>query len=124
VREIFCLDLRLKQALQKLGFNFKKDNIIRWIDSGLEHKRIPVWLHKKFLQSDESMRYYFEVVKDRLIWQLKRRYANEQFWNKFNRLRSRGEMMKMRDLLEEEFKLDGSEVSYDLWLQHWRAPAK
>ncbi|MFO7974519.1 MAG: DUF4861 family protein, partial [Candidatus Hydrogenedentota bacterium] len=65
--------------------------------------------------SNESLRFYFDIVKDRLILALKEAHNEPVFWEKFSNPRSTGDLDSMQTLIEETFELSSPAPDFQAW---------
>ena len=112
--QLFNLWQQLEKAVEKVNPDYPGDEVAALIRSGFEIPTIHPY-QEKLRNSTESLRYYFDLVKDRLIWKLKQTYPRKSFWNKFNEARGKGAINEMRRLLEQEFKLPPVEQTFTAW---------
>ena len=103
--QLIALNQALAQAIKKLDPHTPEDAVARLIRSGFKSKTIIPLYAEKFRSSKESQRYYHDLLKDRLIGQLKTRYQQDRFWSAFNALRGKGDIDGMRGLIRREFGL-------------------
>jgi hypothetical protein len=104
--QLLGLDARLEQAAAKLGAG-GPDPLRRFIDTGLDTPYLSDDLRVRLLSSNESWRYFLDLLKDRLIIALKSKHADPEFWKGFNALRAKGDWTAMRERLETAFQLAG-----------------
>lgn len=103
--QLHALCERLQQALDKQGID-EPDALAALMVSGFDAPTLDKDLRGRLAGSNESMRYCLDVLKDRLIVALKKRYAKDTFWSEFNELRARGDLPGMQAALEKEFTLE------------------
>lgn len=103
--QLYLLDARLMQALAKNGAA-EDDAVWALVRSGFDAPGLNEELRLRLLNSNESMRYYLDILKDRLIAALKARYANPDFWHSFDAARGNGDWNDLRRRLEKAFGLD------------------
>ncbi|MCA9432433.1 MAG: DUF4861 family protein, partial [Candidatus Omnitrophica bacterium] len=116
--QLFALVQCLEQAIKEETGEKTATVLGKLIHSGFDNEHISMDLRKKYLNSHESLRYYFEIYKDELIHQLRGAFKDESFWKEFDGLRSKGELTGMTDLLEKQFQIDESEIQP---LEYWVA---
>lgn len=119
-RELFNLDTRLIQALAKSG-QTEPDPVWRFIESGFDTPFLTEELRVRLLTSNESLRYYLDFLKDRLIAGLKPRYAKPVFWDSFATLRAKGDLAALQAFVENEFTLTEPLPDYEKFLATVRA---
>ncbi len=102
--QLFQLDTRLQQALATFGVN-EPDAVMQCLLSGFDTPDLEEDLRVRLLSSEESWRYYLDLVKDRLIIALKSRHAQPEFWKTFDGLRGDGDLDGMRTFVETAFNL-------------------
>ena len=113
-QQLFELDGRLRQALAKLGGN-EPDPVWELIDSGFAIETVPVDDRARFLESNETLRFYLDVLKDRLILALKQRHNDAGFWETFGETRQNGDLEGMIRAVEQAFSLEDSVSDFDTW---------
>ena len=97
------LDARLEQALATVQAPLDEVRVL--MDSAFDVPTLNEDLRARLLSSNESCRYYLDLLKDRLLLALKRHYDNAEFWGALNPLRSQGDLEGMRTLVEKTFDL-------------------
>ncbi len=117
--QLFRLNNQLEAAIQKLDPETPRDEVAKVILSGFHVSTIEPY-SKKLRESDESLRYYFDILKDRLIWKLKQICHKPGFWNDFNKLRGMGDLNGMCSLLQNEFGLPRKAQTYTRWHEAYR----
>jgi len=78
-------------------------------------------LRRKIINSDESMRFYLDVLKDRLILQLKGAAPDAAYWPAFNEARGRGDLGAMQVSLEQAYGLSDAPTIFATWVGEKRA---
>ncbi|MEW6237933.1 MAG: DUF4861 family protein [Candidatus Omnitrophota bacterium] len=84
----------------------------------------------KFIASPETQSYRYGVKADRLIAELKKYYKNEDFWQRFDRARSQGDLEAMLQCVMEKTGVDDyakpeqTKISTGAvaWAQDWVPP--
>ncbi len=112
--QLFALDARLRQALAKSGVQ-EEDALWMFISSGFDTPMLDQDLRVRLLSSNESWRYYLDLLKDRLIVALKARYAKPEFWTAFSVLRAHGDIADMQHSIEEAFGLTDALPDFAAW---------
>lgn len=102
--QLLQLDARLQQAINKLGAK-DADAVMQLVASGFDTPNLTEDLRVRLISSAESLRYYLDLVKDRLIIALKACHAQPDFWKTFDSLRARGDLDGLRGLVETAFSL-------------------
>ncbi len=118
--QIFALAARLREAIEKTGAD-EKDAVWQLLDSGFDSDNFDRDLRIKFLNSNESMRFYLGLVKDRLLVNLKQQYDDDSFWKDLGSARSLGDHPAMRHLVEKTFELTGPVPQFEDWRAEKRA---
>ncbi|OQB41287.1 MAG: hypothetical protein BWY09_00611 [Candidatus Hydrogenedentes bacterium ADurb.Bin179] len=103
--ELFLLYARLRQALTAADMP-DKHPLETLLESAYDLPQLPVDLRLRLLNSNETWRYYLDLLKDSLIASLRAKHSNPDFWTLFDAARSNGAIMDMRVALEKEFDLD------------------
>jgi len=111
---LFALDLRLMEALVKKGVA-QPDMVWQLLDSGFDLEGIPTALRTKFLGSNECLRFYLDVLKDRLVVALRHSHEDAGFWTTFDGLRGAGDLDALRGAVEGAFGLSGPLAAFDAW---------
>ncbi len=134
--ELFQLTARLRQAL-KISGQSEEHPIAAVLESGFDLPQLPMDQRLRLLNSNETWRYYLDLLKDALIAELRAKHANTAFWNAFDAARAQGNVNGMRDCVEKEFTLGdalpdldsfraGIVAKYDhprvAWAQDWVPP--
>lgn len=134
--ELFLLNSRLRQALNASGMT-DKSPIEALMETGFDLSQLPVDLRLRLLNSNETWRYYLDLLKDFLIVSLRTAHPSPDFWKDFDALRSIGDIAGMQEAVEQEFRIkdalsDFSTVRklitarYDrprvAWAQDWVPP--
>lgn len=119
--QLLALDQRLEQAVRSLDANAPEDPVFKLVRSNFASPNIPSDVAKKLMNSDESLRFYLDIVKDRLIIALKEFHSRPDFWQAFGEARSRGDYDSMRTHIEQEFKLTDTLQDYAAWVAEHRA---
>ncbi|HOV73703.1 MAG TPA: DUF4861 family protein [Candidatus Hydrogenedentes bacterium] len=102
--QLYALGETLRQALAKTGVR-EEDALQAFAASGFDSPMLDKPLRVRLLSSNESWRYYLDLVKDRLILALKSRHAKPAFWTAFDALRAHGNLGGMRKAVADEFGL-------------------
>ena len=102
--QLFALNVRLQEALESLGFD-TADPVAEVIASGFACEMLSDDLRARLAGSRETLRYYYDLLKDRRIVALKAEHASPEFWQCFAALRSQGNLDGLRELVEESFEL-------------------
>jgi hypothetical protein len=115
------LTYRLEQALAAAGSDPNSDPVSQLLRNHLNAPAIDGALRRKLMSSDESMRFYLDVLKDRLILQLKGAAPDAAFWPAFNEARGRGGLGAMQMQLEQAYGLTDAAPVYADWAGARRA---
>nr|HPO14921.1 DUF4861 family protein [Candidatus Hydrogenedentota bacterium] len=102
--ELFQLDVRLQQALATAGIS-DKHPLAALLESGFDLPQLSVDLRLRLLNSNETWRYYLDLLKDSLFVALRAKHPNAEFWNGFDAVRAQGDVNGMRAAVEKEFNL-------------------
>jgi hypothetical protein len=134
--ELFQLDLRLRQALDASGAT-DKTAIEILLASGFELPQLPVDQRLRLLNSNETWRFYLDILKDTLIVTLRAKHPSPDFWKTFDAARSQGDVEGMRTAVEKEFVPAGAPADFTIfraglaakydhphvaWAQDWVPP--
>ncbi|MFO7976584.1 MAG: DUF4861 family protein, partial [Candidatus Hydrogenedentota bacterium] len=111
---LFVLVSRLREALAAEGSE-DEDAVWALVDSGFAAETIEKGFRKDYLTSNESLRFYFDIVKDRLILALKEAHNEPVFWEKFSNPRSAGDLESMQTLIEKTFELGSPGPDFQAW---------
>ncbi len=120
-QSLLCLTHRLEQALTAAGSDPNGDPVAQLLRNNLRAPAIDAELRRKLLNSDESIRFYLDILKDRLILQLKGAAPDAAFWPAFNEARSRGDLGAMQMQLEQAYGLNDAPPTYGEWIGAKRA---
>ncbi len=101
---LFALDQRLAQAIAVAG-GTDDDPVQRLLATAFDVPNLDRDLRRRLSQSNEALRYYLDLLKDRRIVALKRVHDAPDFWKAFGALRGHGDLAGMQALLEKEFGL-------------------
>lgn len=113
---LFALDQRLEQAIAAKGADpFGGSAVAQFIHAGLRGEQVDPSISVKLLSSNEAMRFYFDVLKDVYLVQLKKLHDNAAFWQGMTDARGQGDYAKMQALLEQEFALTAALPVYTEW---------
>ncbi len=133
---LFQLDNRLRQALDSAGAK-DKTALEVLLASGFDLPQLPVDQRLRLLNSNETWRFYLDLLKDSLIALLRAKHPAPAFWKDFDAARSLGDVEGMRAAVEREFTLVGAPpdfaafraglvAKYDhphvAWAQDWVPP--
>lgn len=102
--ELLQLNRRLGQALAASGGK-ENDPIEDLLASGFDLPQLPVDLRLRLLNSNETWRYYLDLLKDSRIAALRAKHPAPAFWKSFDAARSAGDVPAMRTAVEQEFGL-------------------
>ncbi|HNR31444.1 MAG TPA: DUF4861 family protein [Candidatus Hydrogenedentes bacterium] len=101
---LYALTQRLKQALAKAG-GAEDDPVQRLLDSAFDAPHLDKDLRRRLAESNEALRYYLDLLKDRRIVALKRAYNAPDFWKSFDAFRGNGDLEGMQALIKKAFGL-------------------
>lgn len=102
--EQLCVLLqRLEDSLELTLGKKPTTDLGELIHGGFDNEHITLDLRRKYLSSNESLRYYIDLYKDLLIHHLRKSVSDEGFWKEFDALRSKGDLVGMSDLLAKQF---------------------
>ncbi len=118
---LLSVTYRLEQALTKVGSDPNSEPVAQLLRNNLNAPAIGGALRQKLINSDESMRFYLDVLKDRLILQLKGAAPDGAYWPEFNGARGRGDLGAMQMLLEQAYGLMDAPPIYATWVGEKRA---
>jgi len=118
---LLSVTYRLEQALAGAGSDPNSDPVAQLLRNNLHARAINAELQRKLLNSDESVRFYLDVLKDRLILQLKGAAPDATFWPAFDEARSRGDLGAMQVQLEQAYTLADAPPIYAVWIGEKRA---
>jgi hypothetical protein len=114
---LFALNQRLEQAIAAKGADpFAGSAVTQFVQAGLRAGQVDASITSKLLASNESMRYYFDLVKDVYLAQLKKLHDNAAFWQALGEARGQGDYAKMQSLVEQEFALAQPAAAYAEWI--------
>lgn len=123
--QLFQLDQRLLEATAQAG-RTEPDPVWKMLESGFDTPYLTDDVRIRLLSSNESLRYYLDLYKDRLIADLKERYKNSEFWNRFDVLRAKGDLDGLAALVESAFNLSSPLPQFADWraavLERFAAP--
>ena len=134
--QVDALCQRLQQALEKQGIK-DKDVLAALLVTGFEVPGLDIDLRTRLAGSNESMRYFLDLLKDRLIVSLKQAHKEPDFWTEFDGMRARGDLAGMQAALERAFSLEEPLATLDAlrggmrarlttprvaWAQDWVPP--
>lgn len=111
---LFALVSRLREALAAKGAK-NEDPVWTLMNAGFATGTIQEELREDFLTSNESLRFYLDLIKDRLILALKQAHDDPAFWEKAGVLRGAGDIEGMQALIEETFQLDAPVPNFKAW---------
>ena len=114
-KKLFALNQRLTEALISFGDTKATHPFTLARDWDLAFPSVDEAFMRKLLTSDETLRFYLDLLKDRLIIKLKKRFQEKEFWTTFTKSRSTGDLDGMRMRLEEQFKLTHPIDDFDGW---------
>ncbi len=112
--QLFVLVSRLREVLAAKGIG-EEVPVWRLVDSGFAIETIREDFRKDYLTSNESLRFYLDIVKDRLVLALKQAHEDAKFWEQFNALRGAGDLEGMRKLVEDAFGLSNPAPDFEDW---------
>ena len=112
--QLFVLASRLREALVAKGGS-GGDPVWALVDSDFAAEAIREEFREDYLQSNESLRFYLDIVKDRLILALKRAHDDPGFWERFNAMRGAGDLEGMRGLVEKTFTITTAAPDFGEW---------
>ena len=95
LKDLFALVNALEHALAQSGAT-ETDPISRFVRSGFDSPLLDTDLRERLIGSNQTWFYYLDVLKDRLIVQLKRAHPDGDFWAAFDALRATGSYERMR----------------------------
>lgn len=113
-QQLFSLVTRLREALASKSAD-PGDPVWALLDSGFAADTIRPEFRRNFLESNESLRFYLDLARDRLILALKHAHGAPAFWEEFDRLRGAGDLEAMRLLLEKTYQLTAPLPSFEAW---------
>ena len=122
-QSLLGLTLRLEQAVAAAGADPHADPVCQLVRSSFTSPAISPELRRKLMSSDESVLYYLDLVKDRLIAQLKTVAPDAPIWAAFNEARGRGDLAAMQAQLEQAYALAETVPAYAEWVAPKRAEA-
>jgi hypothetical protein len=114
-QDLFTLNERLGKAVYSCSENPPSDPVTQFFRNGFQTENIDADLARKYLSSNESMRFFLNLHKDHLIWQLKQCYDKKPFWAAFDLARGTGNMELMGSLLAREFQLKPESRPLENW---------
>ncbi|MCE5231438.1 DUF4861 domain-containing protein [bacterium] len=121
--QLYDLDRSLAAALEVAHPGSSTDAVWSLIENKFTLSTIPEWKRVKFLNSDVSLIYYLELVRDRQIIKL-RSYAGSDtyFWSVFNAFRTSGMIEAMAWQVRQSFGLGNpSWTPFATWIANLRA---
>jgi hypothetical protein len=112
---LLSLTQRLELALIAAGSDPNSDPVAQLLRNNLRAPAIDGALRKKLLSSNESMRFYLDILKDRLILQLKGAVPDAPWWPAFYEARGRGDLAAMQSQLEQAYAITDPAPVYVEW---------
>ncbi|MCC6490478.1 MAG: DUF4861 family protein [Candidatus Hydrogenedentes bacterium] len=122
-QNLLGLTQRLEQAVAAAGADPHADIVSQLVRSSLTGPAIDPELRRKLMNSDESVAFYLDLLKDRLIVQLKAVAPDAPFWPAFNEARGRGDLAAMQAQLEQTYALAEAVPAYADWIMPKRTEA-
>ena len=114
---LFGLCQRLEQAIAAKGADpFAGSVVAGFVKNGLRADNVDPTISSKLLRSNESLRFYLDILKDVYIAQLKKLHDNAAFWQGLGEARGQGDYAKMQTLIETEFALTQPAAIYAEWV--------
>lgn len=113
--ELYSLVQRLIQAIEKVSGKPVEDPILALWKAGFHQPPIEDRFAEKFRASNESARFFLDVLKDRLLVQLKQVDSTESFWAEIALARARGDYAAMAAEVEGKFDLPGEVETLASW---------
>lgn len=113
---LLALTQRLQQALTAAGADPNADPVARIVRNNFAAAGINPIMRWKFIHSDETTRFYLDLLKDRLIVQLKGAAPDAAYWPEFNAARGRGDFAAMQAQLEQAYNLTDPVPAYADWI--------
>ncbi len=104
--ELYNLDQYLTIALDSLRSGSSADPVWSMMEEKFSGPNVPEWKRIKFANSDLTLIYYLELVRDRRIAKLKALASGEKyaaFWKSFNEARTAGDTGAMMKDLNKQF---------------------
>lgn len=95
LEELFALTHALRHALAHHG-SAEADPLWQFMQGGFDSPALDTDLRKRLIGSRQSWFYYLDVLKDRMIVQLKQLHTDEDSWAAFDALRATGSYERMR----------------------------
>ncbi|MCC6797892.1 MAG: DUF4861 family protein [Candidatus Hydrogenedentes bacterium] len=121
---LFGLCQRLEQAITaKSADPATAGPIATFVKNGLRADGVDLAISAKLLRSNESVRFYLDILKDAYIVQLKKLHDNAAFWQGFAEARGQGDYAKLQSLIETEFALTQPAAVYAEWISARSAEA-
>ena len=119
---LFTLAQRLEQAIAaKSADPFSASAAAQFVHKGFRADNVDPSITAKLLSSNESVRFYLDVVKDTYLAQLKKLHDNAAFWQGLGEARGQGDYAKIQALVEQEFALTAPLTAYAEWIAARRA---
>ncbi|NUM56272.1 MAG: DUF4861 family protein [Candidatus Hydrogenedentes bacterium] len=114
---LFSLNQRLEQAIAAKGADpFAGSVVAQFVHNGLRADNFDAAITSKLVASNESLRYYFDILKDVYLAQLKKLHDNAPFWQGVGEARGQGDYAKIQALFEQEFALSAPVAAYAEWI--------
>ncbi len=118
---LYAINLELERALASRGG--AADPLAAQLERGMRGGQIEDWLAHKLVSSDESLRFFLDVLKDRRLVALRRLETGADFWRSLDAARAGGDLEGMLAALA---KLNGSgaadpAAAYAAWTERLRA---
>ena len=95
----------LRDVVAKLDPKGKADPISVLLENDFETAPIPTTLQKKLASSEETGRFFRQLLCDRLIHRLRSLHGAEVFWETFDAARSHGDTARQTQLLAQAFSV-------------------
>ncbi|MEN6625550.1 MAG: DUF4861 family protein [Candidatus Sumerlaeia bacterium] len=96
---LYAINLQLEKAIAKTNPGAPKDPLAAQLENAMRAPCIPDALARKYVNSDEGLRYWLDVLKDRRIVELRKSLKSRSFWKDFDGARSRGDLAGMLQAL-------------------------
>lgn len=119
--KLFALVQQLEAAIASIDPAATEDAIFKLLRSNFQSQALTPEVARKFIGSDATVRFYLDVIKDRLIGDLKTRFRETEFWTAFGEARSEGDYTAMGSLLQRRFGLGNDLEKYADWIERGRA---
>lgn len=91
---LYAINVQLEKALRKAGAS-ADDPLATLLNNSMRSENIPNKLAKKLVNSDEGLRLWLDVLKDRRIVALRAKAKDAELWEKFDKARSAGDLDAM-----------------------------